>query len=256
MGRVRGHVPGHAKAQPKPLTPLLAPIRVAMKPLTPLRGANQHLLKPRAPLQAETRLNSAIFRPQWCQWFHSTMITGQQRRPRFHPRRSAASRGVLSFMQHAPAPAFPLFGHPRTKSHAIPLSPAPTRAHKRWNIKDLSPHLEGLAGELHATFLSSHLGTMAMTTGSVTSGAATPLVLGWPRNHGYPSHSRQPTPQMLQTSSNRSIFNRSIRGPVTNVVKPSPKHPISGEIAGGLTTFVTIAQEDVQKVAVKSCGVV
>ena len=54
---------------------------------------------------------------------------------------------------------------------------------------------------------------------------------------------------MLQTSSNRSIFNRSIRGPVTNVVKPSPKHPISGEIAGGLTTFVTITQEDAQKVA-------
>jgi len=54
---------------------------------------------------------------------------------------------------------------------------------------------------------------------------------------------------MLQTSSNRSIFNRSIRGPVTNVVKPSPKHPISDEIAGGLTTFVTIAQEDAQKVA-------
>ena len=85
-------VPGHDKPSPKPLMPLLAAIGVAMKPLTPLRGANQPSLKPRTPLQAETHLNSAIFRPQWCQWFHSSMITGQQRCPQFHLRSSAASK--------------------------------------------------------------------------------------------------------------------------------------------------------------------
>ena len=145
-----------------------------MKPLTPLRGANRHSLKPRAPLQAETRLVSAIFRPQWCQWFHSTMITGQQRCPRFHPRRSAASKGVLGFMQHAPAPLIRRCGLPRPKSHAIPLSPAPTRAHKRWNLKDLLPRLEGLAGELHAKLQSPRLETATRTARSVRSGTAKP----------------------------------------------------------------------------------
>ena len=153
-GRMRRPVPGHDKAQPKPLRPLLAPIRVEMKPLTPLRGTNQHSLKPRVPLQAKTCLNSAIFRPQWCQWFHSTMIMGQQRCPRFHPRRSAASKGVLSFMQHAPAPLIRRCGLPRPKSHAIPLSPTPTRAYKHWNLKDLLSRLEGLTGELHAKLQS------------------------------------------------------------------------------------------------------
>ena len=167
-------MPGHDKAQPKPLTPLLAPIRVAMKPLTPLRGANQHSLKPRAPLQAETRLVSAIFRPQWCQWFHSTMITGQQRCPRFHPRRSAASKGVLGFMQHAPAPLIRRCGLPRPKSHAIPLSPTPTRAYKHWNLKDLLPRLEGLTGELHAKLQSPRLETATRTARSVRSGTAKP----------------------------------------------------------------------------------
>lgn len=167
-------MPGHDKAQPKPLTPLLAPIRVAMKPLTPLRGANQHSLKPRAPLQAETRLVSAIFRPQWCQWFHSTMITGQQRCPRFHPRRSAASKGVLGFMQHAPAPLIRRCGLPRPKSHAIPLSPTPTRAYKHWNLKDLLSHLEGLTGELHAKLQSPRLETATRTARSVRSGTAKP----------------------------------------------------------------------------------
>ena len=83
-----GPMPGHDEPSPKPLTHLLAPIRVAVKPLTPLRSVNRSSLKPRAPLQAETRLNSATFRPQWCQWFHSTMTTGQQRRPRFHAART------------------------------------------------------------------------------------------------------------------------------------------------------------------------
>ena len=167
-------MPGHDKAQPKPLTPLLAPIRVAMKPLTPLRGANQHSLKPRAPLQAETRLVSAIFRPQWCQWFHSTMITGQQRCPRFHPRRSAASKGVLGFMQHAPAPLIRRCGLPRPKSHAIPLSPTPTRDYKHWNLKDLLSRLEGLTGELHAKLQSPRLETATRTARSVRSGTAKP----------------------------------------------------------------------------------
>lgn len=167
-------MPGHDKAQPKPLTPLLAPIRVAMKPLTPLRGANRHSLKPRAPLQAETRLVSAIFRPQWCQWFHSTMITGQQRCPRFHPRRSAASKGVLGFMQHAPAPLIRRCGLPRPKSHAIPLSPTPTRAYKHWNLKDLLPRLEGLTGELHAKLQSPRLETATRTARSIRSGTAKP----------------------------------------------------------------------------------
>ena len=165
---------GHDKAQPKPLTPLLAPIRVAMKPLTPLRGANRHSLKPRAPLQAETRLISAIFRPQWCQWFHSTMITGQQRCPRFHPRRSAASKGVLGFMQHALAPLIRRCGLPRPKSHAIPLSPTPTRAYKHWNLKDLLPRLEGLTGELHAKLQSPRLETATRTARSIRSGTAKP----------------------------------------------------------------------------------
>ena len=167
-------MPGHDKAQPKPLTPLLAPIRVAMKPLTPLRGANRHSLKPRAPLQAETRLISAIFRPQWCQWFHSTMITGQQRCPRFHPRRSAASKGVLGFMQHALAPLIRRCGLPRPKSHAIPLSPTPTRAYKHWNLKDLLPRLKGLTGELHAKLQSPRLETATRTARSVRSGTAKP----------------------------------------------------------------------------------
>ena len=167
-------MPGHDKAQPKPLTPLLAPIRVAMKPLTPLRGANQHSLKPRAPLQAETRLVSAIFRPQWCQWFHSKMITGQQRCPRFHPRRSAASKGVLGFMQHAPAPLIRRCGLPRPKSHAIPLSPTPTRAYKHWNLKDLLSRLEGLTGELHAKLQSPRLETATRTARSIRSGTAKP----------------------------------------------------------------------------------
>lgn len=167
-------MPGHDKAQPKPLTPLLAPIRVAMKPLTPLRGANRHSLKPRAPLQAETRLVSAIFRPQWCQWFHSTMITGQQRCPRFHPRRSAASKGVLGFMQHAPAPLIRRCGLPRPKSHAIPLSPTPTRAYKHWNLKDLLSRLEGLTGELHAKLQSPRLETATRTARSIRSGTAKP----------------------------------------------------------------------------------
>lgn len=167
-------MPGHDKAQPKPLTPLLAPIRVAMKPLTPLRGANRHSLKPRAPLQAETRLISAIFRPQWCQWFHSTMITGQQRCPRFHPRRSAASKGVLGFMQHALAPLIRRCGLPRPKSHAIPLSPTPTRAYKHWNLKDLLPRLEGLTGELHAKLQSPRLETATRTARSIRSGTAKP----------------------------------------------------------------------------------
>lgn len=145
-----------------------------MKPLTPLRGANRHSLKPRAPLQAETRLVSAIFRPQWCQWFHSTMITGQQRCPRFHPRRSAASKGVLGFMQHAPAPLIRRCGLPRPKSHAIPLSPTPTRAYKRWNLKDLLSRLEGLTGELHAKLQSPRLETATRTARSVRSGTAKP----------------------------------------------------------------------------------
>ena len=170
---MRRPVPGHDKAQPKPLRPLLAPIRVEMKPLTPLRGTNQHSLKPRVPLQAKTCLNSAIFRPQWCQWFHSTMIMGQQRCPRFHPRRSAASKGVLSFMQRT-CPGVPPLRRPHTKSHAIPLSPAPTRAHKRWNLKDLLPRLEGLAGELHAKLQSPRLETATRTARSVRSGTAKP----------------------------------------------------------------------------------
>ena len=145
-----------------------------MKPSTPLRGANRHSLKPRAPLQAETRLVSAIFRPQWCQWFHSTMITGQQRCPRFHPRRSAASKGVLGFMQHAPAPLIRRCGLPRPKSHAIPLSPTPTRAYKRWNLKDLLSRLEGLTGELHAKLQSPRLETATRTARSVRSGTAKP----------------------------------------------------------------------------------
>lgn len=145
-----------------------------MKPLTPLRGANRHSLKPRAPLQAETRLVSAIFRPQWCQWFHSTMITGQQRCPRFHPRRSAASKGVLGFMQHAPAPLIRRCGLPRPKSHAIPLSPTPTRAYKHWNLKDLLSRLEGLTGELHAKLQSPRLETATRTARSVRSGTAKP----------------------------------------------------------------------------------
>lgn len=145
-----------------------------MKPLTPLRGANRHSLKPRAPLQAETRLISAIFRPQWCQWFHSTMITGQQRCPRFHPRRSAASKGVLGFMQHALAPLIRRCGLPRPKSHAIPLSPTPTRAYKHWNLKDLLPRLEGLTGELHAKLQSPRLETATRTARSVRSGTAKP----------------------------------------------------------------------------------
>lgn len=170
---MRRPVPGHDKAQPKPLRPLLAPIRVEMKPLTPLRGTNQHSLKPRVPLQAKTCLNSAIFRPQWCQWFHSTMIMGQQRCPRFHPRRSAASKGVLSFMQRT-CPGVPPLRRPHTKSHAIPLSPAPTRAHKRWNLKDLLPRLEGLAGELHAKLQSPRLETATRTARSIRSGTAKP----------------------------------------------------------------------------------
>lgn len=145
-----------------------------MKPLTPLRGANRHSLKPRAPLQAETRLVSAIFRPQWCQWFHSTMITGQQRCPRFHPRRSAASKGVLGFMQHAPAPLIRRCGLPRPKSHAIPLSPTPTRAYKHWNLKDLLSRLEGLTGELHAKLQSPRLETATRTARSIRSGTAKP----------------------------------------------------------------------------------
>ena len=145
-----------------------------MKPLTPLRGANRHSLKPRAPLQAETRLISAIFRPQWCQWFHSTMITGQQRCPRVHPRRSAASKGVLGFMQHALAPLIRRCGLPRPKSHAIPLSPTPTRAYKHWNLKDLLPRLEGLTGELHAKLQSPRLETATRTARSVRSGTAKP----------------------------------------------------------------------------------
>lgn len=145
-----------------------------MKPLTPLRGTNQHSLKPRVPLQAKTCLNSAIFRPQWCQWFHSTMIMGQQRCPRFHPRRSAASKGVLSFMQHAPAPLIRRCGLPRPKSHAIPLSPTPTRAYKRWNLKDLLSRLEGLTGELHAKLQSPRLETATRTARSVRSGTAKP----------------------------------------------------------------------------------
>lgn len=145
-----------------------------MKPLTPLRGANRHSLKPRAPLQAETRLISAIFRPQWCQWFHSTMITGQQRCPRFHPRRSAASKGVLGFMQHAPAPLIRRCGLPRPKSHAIPLSPTPTRAYKHWNLKDLLSRLEGLTGELHAKLQSPRLETATRTARSIRSGTAKP----------------------------------------------------------------------------------
>ena len=171
---MRRPVPGHDKAQPKPLRPLLAPIRVEMKPLTPLRGTNQHSLKPRVPLQAKTCLNSAIFRPQWCQWFHSTMIMGQQRCPRFHPRRSAASKGVLSFMQHAPAPLIRRCGLPRPKSHAIPLSPTPTRAYKHWNLKDLLSRLEGLTGELHAKLQSPRLETATRTARSVRSGTAKP----------------------------------------------------------------------------------
>ena len=160
MGRVRGPVPGNDKAQPKPLTPLLAPIRVEMKPLTPLRGANQHSLKPRAPLQAETRLISAIFHPQWCQWFHSTMITGQQRCPQFHAARTC--------------PGVPPLRRPHTNSHAFPLSPAPTRAHKRWNLKDLLPRPEGLTGELHAKLQSPRLETATRTARSVRSGTAKP----------------------------------------------------------------------------------
>ena len=145
-----------------------------MKPLTPLRGANRHSLKPRVPLQAKTCLSSAIFRPQWCQWFHSTMIMGQQRCPRFHPRRSAASKGVLGFMQHAPAPLIRRCGLPRPKSHAIPLSPTPTRAYKHWNLKDLLSRLEGLTGELHAKLQSPRLETATRTARSVRSGTAKP----------------------------------------------------------------------------------
>ena len=145
-----------------------------MKPLTPLRGTNQHSLKPRVPLQAKTCLNSAIFRPQWCQWFHSTMIMGQQRCPRFHPRRSAASKGVLGFMQHAPAPLIRRCGLPRPKSHAIPLSPTPTRAYKHWNLKDLLSRLEGLTGELHAKLQSPRLETATRTARSIRSGTAKP----------------------------------------------------------------------------------
>ena len=73
-----GTAPTHDKPQPKPLAPL--------------RGANRSSLKPRAPLHAEIHLNSAIFRPQWYQWFHSSMIAGQQKCHRFHLRSSAASK--------------------------------------------------------------------------------------------------------------------------------------------------------------------
>ena len=77
-------------------------------------------------MQAETRLNSAIFRPQWCQWFHSTMVTGQQRCPRFHLRRSAASKGVLGFAQHTPAPALTRPQKDGIQNGAGDHSPAPS----------------------------------------------------------------------------------------------------------------------------------
>ena len=95
----------------------------------------------------------------------SAEICRQHRHPQFHAARTC--------------PGVPLCGRPHTKSHAIPLSPTPTRAHKRWNLEDLLPHLEGLAGELHAKLQSPRLETATRTARSVRSGTAKPAAPAW-----------------------------------------------------------------------------
>ena len=66
----------------KPTAPLPDPDKPPLIPLTPLQAPSGPSLKPLAPLQVETRLNSAILRPQWCRWFQTTMMTSWQRRRR------------------------------------------------------------------------------------------------------------------------------------------------------------------------------
>lgn len=90
----------------------------------------------------------------------SAEICRQQRRPQFHAARTC--------------PGVPPLRRPHTKSHAIPLSPAPTRAHKRRKLKDLLTQSDGLAGELHAELPSPRLETATRTARSVRSGTAKP----------------------------------------------------------------------------------
>ena len=66
----------------KPTAPLPDPDKPPLIPPTPLQAPSGPSLKPLAPLQVETRLNSAILRPQWCRWFQTTMMTSWQRRRR------------------------------------------------------------------------------------------------------------------------------------------------------------------------------
>ena len=148
-------------------------------------------------------------------------------------------------MQHAPAPLIRRCGLPRPKSHAIPLSPAPTRAHERWNIKDLLPRLEGLAGELHAKLQSPRLETATRTARAVRSGTAKPAA---PARTIMPRCSETWTPDVTNVVKSEH-FQPLNTGSCYKRRQTKPKHPISGEIAGGLTTFVTITQEDAQKVA-------
>lgn len=66
----------------KPTAPLPDPDKPPLIPLTPLQAPSGPSLKPLAPLQVETRLNSAILRPQRCRWFQTRMMTSWQRRRR------------------------------------------------------------------------------------------------------------------------------------------------------------------------------
>ena len=66
----------------KPTAPLPDPDKPPLIPLTPLQAPSGPSLKPLAPLQVETRLNSAILRPQRCRWFQTRMMTSWQRRCR------------------------------------------------------------------------------------------------------------------------------------------------------------------------------
>ena len=59
-----------------------------LKPMTPMRVDHCHEMKPLTPLLAQKSQFQAIFRPQRCHGFHAPLAEHQQRRRRFHPRRT------------------------------------------------------------------------------------------------------------------------------------------------------------------------
>ena len=62
----------------KPLSPLLARVRVGLKPASPLRAGEVSQLKPPSPLRVRNGCFSCVFRLQRCCRFQRLLFMGEQ----------------------------------------------------------------------------------------------------------------------------------------------------------------------------------